>query len=100
MNDSRSDRQKKKRDRKVQRHSPDRLLRRPVELPGGVKVSAERHKGRIVVRVESPGHGGRLPESWVFPEWRLARLNWLLLGPMISRIALIKSSPQQRCTAW
>ena len=44
--------------RKVQRHSPDRLLRRPVELPGGVRVSAERHRGRIVVRVESP-EGGR-----------------------------------------
>jgi len=41
--------------KKVQRHSPDRLLRRPVELGGGVTVSAERHKGRIVVRVESPG---------------------------------------------
>jgi len=40
--------------KKVQRHSPDRLLRRPVELPGGLMVSAERHKGRIMVRVESP----------------------------------------------
>jgi hypothetical protein len=39
--------------RKVQRYSPDRLLRRPVQLEGGVTVSAERHKGRIVVRVES-----------------------------------------------
>ena len=44
-----------KRPRKVQRYSPDRLLRRPVKLEGGVTVSAERHKGRIVVRVESPG---------------------------------------------
>jgi len=40
--------------RKVQRYSPDRLLRRPLLLPGGLVVSAERHKGRIVVRVESP----------------------------------------------
>jgi hypothetical protein len=40
--------------KKVRRHSPDRLFRRPVELPGGVMVSAERHKGRIMVRVESP----------------------------------------------
>lgn len=40
--------------KKVQRHSPHRLLRRPVTLPGGLVVSAERHKGRIVVRVESP----------------------------------------------
>jgi hypothetical protein len=40
--------------KKVQRHSPDRLLRRPVELPGGLVVSAERHKGRLVVRFESP----------------------------------------------
>ena len=40
--------------KKVQRHSPDRLLRRPVQLGGGVTVSAERHKGRIMVRVESP----------------------------------------------
>jgi hypothetical protein len=40
--------------KKVQRHSPDRLLRRPVELPGGLVVSAERHKGRIVVRLETP----------------------------------------------
>jgi vacuolar-type H+-ATPase subunit E/Vma4 len=38
---------------KVQRHSPDRLLRRPVRLEGGVIVSAERHKGRVMVRVES-----------------------------------------------
>ena len=38
--------------KKVQRHSPDRLLCRPVQLDGGVTVSAELHKGRIVVRVE------------------------------------------------
>jgi hypothetical protein len=40
--------------KKVQRHSPDRLLRRPVELPGGHLVSAERHRGRIMVRFELP----------------------------------------------
>ena len=40
--------------RKIQRHSPQRLVRRPLVLPGGVIISAERHKGRIVVRVESP----------------------------------------------
>lgn len=40
--------------RKVQRHSPDRLLRQKLVLPGGITVSAEKHKGRLVVRVESP----------------------------------------------
>jgi hypothetical protein len=30
------------------------LLRRPVQLGGGVIVSAERQKGRIMVRVDSP----------------------------------------------
>ena len=34
--------------------SPDRLLCRPVELPGGLVVMAERHRGPIVVRLESP----------------------------------------------
>jgi len=40
--------------RKVQRHSPDRLLRQKVVLPGDIIVSAEKHNGRLVVRVESP----------------------------------------------
>jgi hypothetical protein len=40
--------------KKVQRHSPDRLLRHEVALPGGVAVSAEKHRGRIVVRIEYP----------------------------------------------
>lgn len=40
--------------RKVQRHSPDRLLRRPLVLAGEITVSAEKHKGRLVVRVETP----------------------------------------------
>ena len=39
--------------RRVQRHSPYQLLRRKLVLPGGVTVSAEKHKGRLVVRVES-----------------------------------------------
>ena len=38
----------------VKRGSPDRLLRRPVESPSGLELSAERHNGRIMVRVESP----------------------------------------------
>jgi hypothetical protein len=40
--------------RRVERHSPKRLLRRPVELPCGLVIAAERHKGRIVVRLELP----------------------------------------------
>jgi hypothetical protein len=40
--------------RRVQRHSLHRLLRQKLILPGEITVSAERHKGRIVVRVESP----------------------------------------------
>jgi hypothetical protein len=35
--------------RRVQRHSPARLVRHPVTLPGGVTVSAEKHKGRLVI---------------------------------------------------
>ena len=40
--------------RRVERHSPHRLLRQKLVLPGGVTVSAEKHRGRLVVRVESP----------------------------------------------
>ena len=40
--------------RRVQRLSPARLLRQKLELPGGITVSAEKHKGRLVVRVDSP----------------------------------------------
>ncbi len=39
--------------RRVQRHSTDRLLRQKVVL-GQITVSAEKHNGRLVVRVESP----------------------------------------------
>ena len=53
MDDTRSE-SIKKRDRKVQRHSPDRLLRQKVVLPGAITISAERHRGRLVIRVESP----------------------------------------------
>jgi hypothetical protein len=43
--------------RRIRRHSPHRLLRQKLVLPGGVIVSAEKHKGRLVVRVESPDEG-------------------------------------------
>lgn len=39
---------------RVQRHSPDRLFRKKLVLPGGITISAEKHKGRLVVRVETP----------------------------------------------
>lgn len=44
---------------KVRRYAPDRLLRRPVQQ-GGVTVSPERHKGRIVVRIESVDDGSSM----------------------------------------
>ncbi|MBC7856849.1 MAG: hypothetical protein IAF94_25745 [Pirellulaceae bacterium] len=44
--------------RRVQRHSPDRLLRQTLVLPGEITVSAEKHKGRLVVRFESPAYLG------------------------------------------
>jgi len=40
--------------RRVQRLSPARLLRQKLDLPGGITVSAERHKGRLVVRFDMP----------------------------------------------
>ena len=49
--------------RRVQRHSPDRLLRRPVVLAGGVMVSAEKHRGRIVVRIELPSEVDKVGDS-------------------------------------
>lgn len=39
--------------RRVQRHSPHCLLRKKLVLPGGITISAEKHRGRIMVRVES-----------------------------------------------
>ena len=39
---------------RVQRHSPHRLLRKKLVLPGGITISAEKHRGRVVVRVEVP----------------------------------------------
>lgn len=40
--------------RKVKRHCPDRLLRRPLVLAGEITISAEKNNGRLVVRVETP----------------------------------------------
>jgi hypothetical protein len=39
--------------KKVQRYSPDRLLRDKVTVPAESTVSTEKHRGRIMVRVES-----------------------------------------------
>jgi cob(I)alamin adenosyltransferase len=39
---------------KVQRYSPDRLLRQKLVLPAATTVSAEKHKGRVMVRFEMP----------------------------------------------
>jgi hypothetical protein len=40
--------------KKVQRYSPDRLLREKITVPAESTLSTERHRGRIMVRVESP----------------------------------------------
>jgi hypothetical protein len=48
---------------RVQRHSPHRLLRRPVVLIGGVKIAAEKHRGRIVIRIELPSDVDKLGDS-------------------------------------
>ena len=37
---------------RVQRHSLHRLLRKKLVQAGGVTISAEKHRGRIMVRVE------------------------------------------------
>lgn len=47
--------------RRIQRLSPERLLRQRVLLAGGISVSVERHKGRLMVRVESPELNVPLP---------------------------------------
>ena len=44
--------------RRVQRHSPHRLLRKKLVLPGGITISAEKHRGRVMVRVEVPSEDG------------------------------------------
>jgi len=41
--------------KKVQRHSPDRLLRKPLVFDG-VRVSAEKRKGRLMIRFETPNN--------------------------------------------
>jgi hypothetical protein len=50
----RGDPKKEQNKRKVHRLSPARLLRQKLDLPGGITLSAERHRGRLVVRVEVP----------------------------------------------
>ena len=40
--------------KKVQRYSPDRLLREKISVPAESTLSAEKHRGRMMVRVESP----------------------------------------------
>lgn len=37
---------------------PDRLLRQPVALTGGVTVTVEKHRGRKMVQVDEPGECG------------------------------------------
>jgi hypothetical protein len=49
--------------RKVQRHSPHRLPRQKLVLPGHITVSAEKHKGRLVVRVESPDFDDQVQDA-------------------------------------
>ena len=39
---------------RVQRHSPQRLLRQKLVLPGGLTISAEKHRGRVMLRIEVP----------------------------------------------
>jgi hypothetical protein len=39
--------------RKVQRYSPDRLLREKITVPASSTLSTEKHRGRIMLRVES-----------------------------------------------
>ena len=40
--------------KKVQRYSPDRLLRQKLVVPVATTVSAEKHRGRVMVRFELP----------------------------------------------
>jgi len=38
--------------KKVQRYSPDRLLREKITVPAESTLSTEKHRGRMMVRVE------------------------------------------------
>ena len=58
VNQSLSSASKDSLQRLVQRHSPHRLPRKKLVLPGGITISAERHKGRVMVRVEVPEQAG------------------------------------------
>jgi hypothetical protein len=40
--------------RRVRRRSPHRLLRKKRVLPGGITISAEIRKGRVLVRIDAP----------------------------------------------
>jgi len=40
--------------KKVQRYSPDRLLGEKITVPAESTLSTEKHRGRMMVRVESP----------------------------------------------
>ena len=50
------------RKRRVRRYSPGRLLRQPVVAVGGEVVSAEEHKGRLVIRFDPAGKVPRATE--------------------------------------
>jgi len=43
--------------KKVRRFSPDRLLRETVSIPSDSELSMEKHRGRMMIRVESPEDG-------------------------------------------
>lgn len=40
--------------RKIRHYSPDRLLREKITVPAESTLSTEKHRGRLMVRVESP----------------------------------------------
>jgi len=40
--------------KKVQRYSPDRLLREKITVPAESTLSTEKHRGRMMVRIELP----------------------------------------------
>ena len=47
--------------KKVQRYSPDRLLREKITVPAESTLSTEKHRGRMMVRVSRRMTNGRLP---------------------------------------